>query len=193
MLRPLLRQESGFQFESFRMGPACHQSLGLLGSRNAALSIGQASMFVSHKQTHRFFSGSQKCSRENRKHSEDIKIAARRAADPEAVARGVAAERFVNVSLGGVITSINITDLKDLGELQDAVKRRFGDSAPTNPALIQLWAGDSWITKWAQFNSLPIEYFTVDGPCLIIRTTLSPPIDAINAELEYAGPASMKQ
>ncbi|KAJ3192011.1 hypothetical protein HDU82_003344, partial [Entophlyctis luteolus] len=165
----------------------------MLGSRNVALSNGLASMFVSHKQTHRFFFESQKWSRENRKHSEDIKIQVRRAADAEAVARGVATKRFVNVLWEGVSTRINVTDFEDLSELRRAVKWKYGSHLAADAPFIQLSVGGTPITNWTQFNSLPIEYFTVDGPCLVIRTTLSPPIDAINVELEYAGPASMKQ
>ncbi|KAJ3376728.1 hypothetical protein HDU84_009475 [Entophlyctis sp. JEL0112] len=175
------------------MGRVCHQFLDLLGSRNVALSNGVASMFVSHKQTHRFFFESQKWSRENRKHSEDIKIQVRRAADAEAVTGGVATKRFVNVSWEGVSTRINVTDFEDLSEIRRAVKWKYGSHLPAVDApFIQLSVGGTPITNWTQFNSLPIEYFTIDGPCLVIRTT-PPSRDASNVELDYAGPASMKQ
>ncbi|KAJ3209060.1 hypothetical protein HDU82_001487 [Entophlyctis luteolus] len=54
--------------------------------------------------------------------------------------------------------------MEDLSELQDAVKGKFGDAVPAAAAFIQLWARGSRITKWTQFKSLPVEYFSEDGP-----------------------------
>ncbi|KAJ3088005.1 hypothetical protein HK100_008178 [Physocladia obscura] len=83
-------------------------------------------------------------------------------------------KRFVNVNRFDTNTSINITDMKDLSELQQAAKKAF--SIDTDHDQIELWAGDTVITTWDQFNSLADGYFVESVLSLDIRTT--PPSSA---------------
>ncbi|KAJ3392603.1 hypothetical protein HDU84_003852 [Entophlyctis sp. JEL0112] len=89
-------------------------------------------------------------------------------------------KRFVNVDCAGVTTRIDITDMEDLSELQDAIKKMFGDAAPA-AAFIQLWAGGFRITD---LDDIPAEYFTKNGPSLVVRKT--PPLsrDASSAHFD---------
>ncbi|KAJ3213021.1 hypothetical protein HDU82_000030 [Entophlyctis luteolus] len=89
-------------------------------------------------------------------------------------------KRFVNVDCAGVTTRIDVTDMEDLSELQDAIKKMFGDAAPA-AAFIQLWAGGSRLTD---LDDIPAEYSTKNGPSLVVLKT--PPLsrDASSAHLD---------
>ena len=81
-------------------------------------------------------------------------------------------KKFVNVDYEGVATDVDITSSNRLGELQDAVKAKYGDALPVGAALIKFYdQQDQQITKWAQFNSLHSKYFVEDGLCLVIKTS----------------------
>ena len=82
-------------------------------------------------------------------------------------------KRFLNVEYDSLTAEVNITDMEDLSEVQDAIKRAFGEAIPVASALIQLYTNsnrDQLINTWALFNSLSEEYFTEGGSCVVIGT-----------------------
>ncbi|KAJ3369692.1 hypothetical protein HDU84_001521, partial [Entophlyctis sp. JEL0112] len=98
---------------------------------------------------------------------------------------------FVNVSCGEVTSRINVTDLEDLSELQNAVKGMYAmQLAAVDAPLIQLSAGGTRITDLCD---IPPKYFEKHGPCLVIRKTPPPSTDASSVDLDSGAPASKKQ
>ncbi|KAJ3337815.1 hypothetical protein HDU83_008493, partial [Entophlyctis luteolus] len=100
-------------------------------------------------------------------------------------------KKFVNVSCGEVTSRINVTDLEDFSELQNAVKGMYAmQLAAVDAPLIQLLAGGTRITD---LGDIPPKYFEKHGPCLVIRKTPPPSTDASSVDLDSGGPASKKQ
>ena len=85
-------------------------------------------------------------------------------------------KKFLNVEYSVYKTRINVTNMQDLSELQDAIKAKLGEAIPVAPALIQLYSNsnrDQLINTWALLRSLSEEYFTEGGSCVVVVT--SPP------------------
>ena len=83
-------------------------------------------------------------------------------------------KQFLNVQYSASKTRINVTEMEDLSEVQDAISRAF--SLKVGYAFIQLYTSnrDLRISTWALFNSLSQEYFTKGGSCVDVGT--SPPL-----------------
>ena len=85
-------------------------------------------------------------------------------------------DRYLNVQYGTLIAEVNITGISRLGGVRRAIKVDLGEAIPVAPAFIQLYTNstrEQLINTWAFFNSLPQEYFTEGGSCVVIGT--SPP------------------
>ena len=86
-------------------------------------------------------------------------------------------KKFLNVEYSVYKTRINVTNMQDLSELQDAIKAKFSNSlAQVDAPQLQLYSNsnrDQLINTWALFRSLSEEYFTEGGSCVVIGT--SPP------------------
>ena len=80
-------------------------------------------------------------------------------------------KRFLNVEYSGTKTEVDITEAERLGEVQDAVKAKYG------PAMAQVGAAqllfydqqNQHISKWALLKSLPQEYFDEEGLFLVVH------------------------
>jgi hypothetical protein len=86
-------------------------------------------------------------------------------------------DRYLNVQYGTLTAEVDITGISRLGGVQDAIKAKLSNSlAQVDAARIQLYNTnrDQLINTWALFNSLPQEYFTEGGSCVVIGTS-SPP------------------
>jgi hypothetical protein len=82
-------------------------------------------------------------------------------------------KRFLNVEYSGTSTRINVTDMEDLSEVQDAIKAKCGEDVPGPSSRIQLYDQQGQhINKWALFNSLPLEYYDEDGPSIVIHISV---------------------
>ncbi|KAJ3308628.1 hypothetical protein HDV04_001016 [Boothiomyces sp. JEL0838] len=82
-------------------------------------------------------------------------------------------KRFLNVEYNGVKAEIDVTDAERLGQVQDAIKEKYGPVMDTiGAAQIQLFDNkEMHINKWKLFNTLPQDYFEEEGLHLIIRIT----------------------
>ncbi|EGF77367.1 hypothetical protein BATDEDRAFT_27719 [Batrachochytrium dendrobatidis JAM81] len=99
-------------------------------------------------------------------------------------------KRFLNVQYGTLTTEIDITGISRLGGVQDAIKSEYGPAIPVPPAFIQLYTNsnkDQLINTWALFSSLPQEYFTQDGSCVVIGVSPLPSRQPTQTDL---GPTS---
>jgi hypothetical protein len=86
-------------------------------------------------------------------------------------------DRYLNVQYDTLTAEINIAGISRLGGVQDAIKAKLSNSlAQVDAPQLQLYTNsnrDQLINTWALFNSLPQEYFTEGGSCVVIGT--SPP------------------
>ncbi|KAJ3316509.1 hypothetical protein HDV06_003316, partial [Boothiomyces sp. JEL0866] len=101
---------------------------------------------------------------------------------------------YLNVQYGSTLTAeVNITGVSRLGGVKSAIKRAFGEAIPVAAALIQLYTSnrEQLITTWALFNSLPQEYFTEGGSCVIIGTSPPPSRESSKNNLFEAGSISL--
>ncbi|KAJ3308464.1 hypothetical protein HDV04_001221, partial [Boothiomyces sp. JEL0838] len=95
------------------------------------------------------------------------------------------AKQFLNVQYNGVNARINVTEMEDLSEVQDAIKKKYGEDISAPPSRIQLFQPldnqEMHINKWKLFNTLPQGYFEEDGLSLVIRCSqLSVAGDAVS-------------
>jgi DNA polymerase III delta prime subunit len=77
-----------------------------------------------------------------------------------------------------------------LGEVQDAIKAKLSNSlAQVDAPQLQLYTTnrDQLINTWALFNSLPQEYFTEGGSCVVIGTSPPPTRESSKNVLFEAG------
>ena len=63
-------------------------------------------------------------------------------------------------------TRIKVTDVEDISELQDEIKKKYGDKIPAPPVDIQLFKShtNEQIATMADYRALPNDYFLEDGP-----------------------------
>ncbi|OAJ41341.1 hypothetical protein BDEG_24962 [Batrachochytrium dendrobatidis JEL423] len=84
---------------------------------------------------------------------------------------------FLNVQYGTLIAEIDVTGISRLGKLKSAIKSEFYSTlSQVDAPQLQLYTDsnkDQLINTWALFSSLPQEYFTQDGSCIVIG--VSPP------------------
>ena len=101
-------------------------------------------------------------------------------------------KRYLNVEYSGTGTRINVTDMEDLSDVQDAIKTKFFNAlAEVDAPQLQLYdQQDQHINKWAFFISLPQEYFDEGGISLVIRTKPPPFRESSTNELLVAGSTS---
>ncbi|EGF79004.1 hypothetical protein BATDEDRAFT_26152 [Batrachochytrium dendrobatidis JAM81] len=81
-------------------------------------------------------------------------------------------KRYLNVEYDTISTEIDVTDFEDPSDVQDAIKAEYGPvMADIDAPQLQLYTNsnkDQLISKWALLDSLPQEYFTQDGFCVVI-------------------------
>ena len=88
--------------------------------------------------------------------------------------------RYLNVKYGNEITLIKVEPETSLGELQDAIKTRFGDEIPAPPIRIHLHRTDpdnqkQQIKTKKDINSLPSKYFIEGEGATYLEVRTSPP------------------
>jgi hypothetical protein len=98
-------------------------------------------------------------------------------------------KRFLNVNYKGTKTRINVAEMDDLSEVQDAIKARLSNTlSHVDAPQIQLYDNEhNHINTWADFNSLPADYFTEGGSCVDVHTTPPPSRQPSGAELLESG------
>jgi hypothetical protein len=97
-------------------------------------------------------------------------------------------KKFLNVNYKGTKTRINVADMEDLSEVQDAIKAKYGDSISLGAAFIQLYDNqNNLITVWAAFNALTTDYFSERGSCVDVHTTPSPSRQPSGSDLGDTG------
>ena len=86
-------------------------------------------------------------------------------------------DRYLNVQYGTLTAEVDITGISRLGGVKSAIKTELSNSlARVDAPQLQLYTNsnrDQLINTWALLNSLPQEYFTEGGSCVVIGT--SPP------------------
>jgi hypothetical protein len=97
-------------------------------------------------------------------------------------------DRYLNVEYGTLIAEVNITGISRLGGVKSAIKAELSNSlAQVDAPQLQLYTNsnkDQLITTWALFNSLPQEYFTEGGSCVIIGTSPLPTRESSKNDLK---------
>jgi hypothetical protein len=87
-------------------------------------------------------------------------------------------KRFLNVEYNSLQTTINVTDMVKLSQVQEKVLVAFKEITVGYPR-IQLWkktaTEDSHIKTWSQINSLPQEYFIEENGLFLTIQVLAPP------------------
>jgi hypothetical protein len=82
-------------------------------------------------------------------------------------------KRFLNVEYDETRTEIDVTEAERLGEIQDAIKTKYGPvMADVGAPQLQLYIGsnrDELIDTWALFKGLPQEYFNEGGSFIFIK------------------------
>ncbi|KAJ3249922.1 hypothetical protein HK103_004236, partial [Boothiomyces macroporosus] len=103
-------------------------------------------------------------------------------------------KRFLNVEYNGINARINVTEMEDLSEVQDAIKKKYGEDISAPPSRIQLFQPldnqEMHINKWKLFNTLAQDYFDEDGLFLVIRTTPPPSRQPTQLNLGSTFPAA---
>ena len=80
-------------------------------------------------------------------------------------------KKFLNVVYNQMPTRIKVTDVEDISELQDEIKKKYGDDIPASAARIQLFKShpDERIATMADYRALPNDFFLEDGPRVVIQ------------------------
>ena len=79
---------------------------------------------------------------------------------------------FLNIVYGGTRAEIKTDGIERIGELQDAIKAKYGEFIAAPPAAIQLYKcyPDERIATMADYRALPNEFYVEGGPCVEIHT-----------------------
>ena len=104
-------------------------------------------------------------------------------------------KQFLNVQYSATKARINVTDMEDLSEVQDAIKAKLANAfSQVDAPQLQLYTNsnrDLLISTWALFNSLPPEYFVEGGSCVVVGTSPPPIRESRKNDLFEAGSISL--
>ncbi|OAJ37371.1 hypothetical protein BDEG_21402 [Batrachochytrium dendrobatidis JEL423] len=97
---------------------------------------------------------------------------------------------FLNVQYGTLTAEIDVTGISRLGKLKSAIKSEFYSTlSQVDAPQLQLYTDSNksqLINTWALFSSLPQEYFTQDGSCIVIGVSPPPPRQPTQTDLDSA-------
>ena len=107
-------------------------------------------------------------------------------------------KRFLNVEYSGIRTEIDITDMEDLSEVQDAIKAKLGEAIPVAAALIQLYTNSNRDQLIEDLDDITPEktpqYYqkrTKGGSCVVIGTSPPPSRQPTQVQLSLFSPCQI--